>query len=313
MLKNPKLYSVFIICILTLLFFASSSPSKPYEMEKTNIAYNEYSHAEDELQLRYYLRKFWKIYEGMYGSSITLNLNLFVEGSDDIDSVLVMCTPPGNSTYNQSMTLSSIENLYTFNFTVPIPENLTTLVSGFSSYTIYYEVQYFVNTSSGQSILSGICPYQFYFRGLAADAGCTFYDTPDLWYLENTTGHEITWDLSSGYAEEYSLREDGYLIEHWKWSGPLTINVDGLSLGNHEFSIYAKTGGWGDSETVTVHVVTALPFGVNTDDAEPITSIISSPIFLVSTGVGLVTLVAVILVIYKYRIKNPMIDPSGLI
>jgi len=306
MLKNQKMYGLFIICFLILPLIVYSIPSKPNELENQTIVDNEYTNAENELQLRYYLRKFRKLYYFPPYSSITLDLNLLVEGSDDIDKVLVMCTPVGNSTFNQSMTSSSTENLYTSSLIVPVPEDAP--ITGYSPYIIYYEVRYFVNTTSGQSIHSEICPYQFYLQGLHSDGGGVLYDTPDLWYLEGTTGHEITWKLESGSAKEYRLSEDGYLIEHWSWSDPLTINVDELGLGEHVFSIYAYEGGWGDSETVTVHVVTELPFGVNTDDAKPITNILDNPILtpilLVSVGIGSVILIVVILVVYKSRIKN---------
>ena len=310
MLKNKKLFSLFVIFLLFLVFIASSSPSKPYKIENQNLVSNEHTNAEEELRLRYYLRKFHKSYCGWYGPNITLNLNLLVEGANDVDCVLVMCTPLGNSSYNLTMDLSSTENLYTSTLTIPRLDNISTTVTYFQPYTIDYEVQYFVNTSSGQSILSEVCPYQFYFRSYCPDASCVLYDIPDLWYVEGTTGHEITWELvpGQGNAEEYQLSEDGYLIEQWIWSGSLTINVDGLSLGDHEFKVYAYTGGFGDLETVTVHVVTELPTSVTTDDTEPLTNttntLVLTQLSALSVIAGSVTLIFVALIIYRSRIKS---------
>jgi hypothetical protein len=67
----------------------------------------------------------------------------------------------------------------------------------------------------------------------------------------------------------YTLLKDGHVLEKHEWLGELTINVDGLSLGDHAYQLAVNGGFSTGRDNVTVHVVTELPFGVPTGSVGP--------------------------------------------
>ncbi len=259
----------------------------------------------NEIRLRYYVRKFYV--HSCSGSSVTLQLSILVEVSNDVDCVIMMCTPEVDPSYNVTMNETSTENLYETSLQFALPVNST--LDGYSGIIVRYDVQYFVNTTTGLSITSEFCPYQVKLGGLHGD-GVTiaFYTTPDLWYEEGTTGHEVTWAVSTGGPTFYKLTEDGFLIDAWSWSGPLTINVDDLGIGDHVYRLGVSTGGTAHaSETVTVHVVTTIPPGVSTGSVGPITDFVANannlPQILLGTAIG-VCLIVVVFIVYRTKFKS---------
>ena len=256
-------------------------------------------HAQEstEIQLRYYLRRYY--IHDYAATGVNITLNLLVAGADDIDSVIMMCTPEDDSSYNLSMSETSTENLYTALFQIEPHENATASYSGI---LMLYSVQYFVNTTSEISVTSEVCPYQILCGGEHGDGlPISFYNTPDLWYEEGTTGHAVTWDTSTGTPNFYRLFEDDFLVDAWSWSDSLTIIVDGLSLGDHIFKIRATDGGISGSEEVTVHVVITIPYGVATGSVGPITSADLQPIFS-GLVIGICSIL-VIFIIYRRKLQ----------
>ncbi|MHA1389594.1 MAG: hypothetical protein ACTSUZ_12685 [Candidatus Thorarchaeota archaeon] len=253
-----------------------------------------------EIQLRYYLRRYY--IHDYAGNGVNITLNLLVEGADDLDCVIMMCTPEDDSSYNVSMSETSTVHLYTTLFQIEPHENATVSHSGI---LMRYSVQYFVNTTSGIRVISEMCPYQILCGGEHGDGvSIRFYNTPDLWYEEGTTDHAVTWDTSAGSPTFYRLYEDDFLVGAWSWSGSLTINVDGLSLGDHIFKIRATEGGASGSEEVTVHVVTTIPYGVATGSVGPITFALAN---LPPIAVGLVIgifLIPVVFIIYRRKLQT---------
>ncbi len=266
---NRLLSSLFLVLLLASFCMNCSHLSTPSKFEDSNKDSKVYISAEEELQLRYYLRKYSSKSTGSYGQNLTLYL--LIEGSNDLDSVIMICTPEGEPSYSVSMTETSTPNLYTSQLELSISENTT--LNMYSEEISRCSVQYYANTTSGSSIVSEVCSYQVIITMLEYDGPIIhFYNTPDLWYLINTTGHEVTWSISEGFPDYYKVYEDDFLIEAWSWNGSVTINVDNLPIGEHVFEVQATAGWTSASETVTVHVVDELPEGVSTGSVGPITN-----------------------------------------
>lgn len=302
MMRGRRLCAIFFVLLFIFTIQNYSISNTLTDMDESIKVVNTRNIAQEELRLRYYLQKFYAKASGAYGQNITLYL--LVEGSDNIDDVIMICTPEGKSSYNVSMIETSTPNLYTSQLELSVPENTT--LSPYMEKTVKCSVQYFVNTTSGMSILSEVCPYQVKVSMLEYDGTpIHFYDTPDLWYLENTIGHEIIWDISTGSPDYYKVYEDEFLIEAWSWSGPVTIYVDNLPLGDYEFEIRATAGWVCGSDTVTVHVVTELPQGVSTDSVGPITNHLFGPFTIPQVGAiaaGItIALFAVFALLYRRR------------
>ncbi len=259
----------------------------------------------NEIRLRYYVRRFYV--HDTAGNGETLQLSLLVESSNDIDCVIMMCTSEVEPSYNVTMIETSTNHLYMTSLRFEPPENSTDY--WYNGIIVRYDVQYYVNTTTGLSITSEICPYQVKIAGLHGDGvPIEFYTTPDLWYEEGTTGHEVTWAVSTGGPTFYRLFEDGFLIDAWSWTGPLTINVDDLGIGDHVYLLSASTGGTAyASETVTVHVVTTIPPGVSTGSVGPITDFVANannlPHILLGTAIG-VCLIVVVLIVYRTKFQS---------
>ena len=198
----------------------------------------------------------------------------------------------------------STEYLYMTSLQFDPPHNSTTYV--YDGIIVRYDVLYFVNTTTGLSITSEICPYQVKIGGLHGDGvPIEFYNTPDLWYEEGTTDHEVAWAVSTGTPSFYTLSEDDFLIEAWSWTGPLTINVDDLGIGDHVYRLSVTDGWVSASETVTVHVATTIPPGVSTGSVGPITNFVANnlPQMLLGTAIG-VCLIVVVFTVYRTKFQS---------
>jgi hypothetical protein len=210
--------------------------------------------------MKYYLRNY--SVEMYIQGNYSLPLQILVEDIDGVEDVILTYSFNNSPWSNVSMTeMSGESGWYEANLDFP----------SFEMYDRHsVDVQYAAKDTLGNWAITPLCVYSIYANPLTADIGVEVYDTPDLWYLVETTGHTITWSATAGYF--YSLYEDGYLIVESQWSNPLTINVDGLETGDHVFKLYVSGGGWGDSDNVTVHVVAStddIPFGAFTDSVEP--------------------------------------------
>ncbi|MHA2101402.1 MAG: hypothetical protein ACW99A_22320, partial [Candidatus Kariarchaeaceae archaeon] len=81
-------------------------------------------------------------------------------------------------------------------------------------------------------------------------------DIPD--YVEGDTGNTITWTITDNYPSFYNLTLDGVVqnISSWFSSQSITINIDGLSTGEYNYTIKAfdQSGNYiVDSVIVTVN------------------------------------------------------------
>ncbi|MGY5863407.1 MAG: hypothetical protein RTV41_02315 [Candidatus Thorarchaeota archaeon] len=212
-------------------------------------------------------------------------LTIFVEDPDGIDTVTMMFSQKSGDLENISMSTQDTgvwQNVTMdhkldswYETTIPILNlNLTEPYSWCS-----YLAKYAANDTLGNLEVSPLCIYMFTHNPVTVDwFGIELYDTPDLWYVTGTTNHTVTWDVApdshgqSGWP--YSLYEDGNLTERWGWSGSITIDVDGLDIGNHIFELYLQVAWSSNSkDTVVVHVVETpeeIPSGVATGSVGPL-------------------------------------------
>lgn len=84
-------------------------------------------------------------------------------------------------------------------------------------------------------------------------------DNPsDVYYNEGQTGYSITWDPTDLHPVSYEVLREGVQVKIGAWnstSETVIIDVDGLSLGSYNFTIYLiDVGGNTANDTVFVHV-----------------------------------------------------------
>lgn len=95
----------------------------------------------------------------------------------------------------------------------------------------------------------------------------------DFTYELGATGNEIVWTIADVNADSYNLTINGILSISDVWtSGTITVNVDGLAVGQYNFTIYLNdTGGNMISDSVIVTVTEVVETSSDAD-----TSTISS-------------------------------------
>ncbi|MGV9169957.1 MAG: ABC transporter substrate-binding protein, partial [Promethearchaeia archaeon] len=87
----------------------------------------------------------------------------------------------------------------------------------------------------------------------------------DIVYEQGTAGNSITWNVYAGDPTSYELFRNGTLIASDTWDGSnITVDVDGLDSGVHNFTIVVSESG-GNSINDTVFVIVA-PFSPPTID-----------------------------------------------
>jgi len=101
----------------------------------------------------------------------------------------------------------------------------------------------------------------------------------DISYTEGSAGNSITWTATSSHAYFFEAYVDVYEILAeglWVSEVPLTVNVDGLSLGIHTVEVYF----WDDFGNFAYDSVIVTVFADEVTTSEPITSepITSEPI-----------------------------------
>ena len=81
----------------------------------------------------------------------------------------------------------------------------------------------------------------------------------DVEYEEGTTGHSITWTPLCDRPQREEVTVDAAHHSSSSWDGgPITISIDGLSVGLHEYEVRVfDTAGYSVSDTVNVNVTSA--------------------------------------------------------
>jgi hypothetical protein len=205
---------------------------------------------EDGPIMEYYPRKYFT--DGYEHHDLTVIV--VARDSDGVHSVMIHYSQKDSNNWSLSPLLQDDENPDLYSGYLVFEENETEPYSHESVFQIYYVA----NDTLGNTSQSPLFEFGAVFVPVTSDAGPDLYETPDLWYLVGTTGHEITW-MDDSLGRTYTLYKDGLLLERHRWHGELTINVDGLPLGDHLYSLEVWHGCCLDTENVTVHVVEELP------------------------------------------------------
>jgi len=255
----------------------------------------------DGPSLRYYLRRY---HDACWDNSFNLSLELFAEDPSGVDQVVMMSSYDGDVSQNVTMVQDATNpGRYTSHLLFPANSSspITTSQSPYDPYQEDVYVKYAANDTLGNWACTGSCTYQVAFSSWHVDGvPIELYDTADLWYLPGTTGHTITWAVLTGTPDHYTLTEDSHLIEEWSWTGPLTIAVDGLSLGSHVFFLGVSQGWAGAWDSVTVHVVEQLPAGYFITTVGPLSGHIQSVLAL-GGGLTAAFVVAIVIGLVKWR------------
>lgn len=223
--------------------------------------------------MEYYPRKYISFNTLLLYQTIQFPVHVEATDSDGVDTIIMLYRYDWASSWNQSiLTKMNIENNL-YNGTLYFKTN--------SSSTTYYDpvtiqVQYIANDTLNNIAESPILEFTFECAIVTSDGAAALRDTPDLWYLVNSTGHEITWSTQDETPvihpfTIYRLIKDNLLLEQYTWDGELTINVDGLPLGNHIYDLTVACGAWPTNDNVTVHVVEELPTSITTSNQGSIT------------------------------------------
>ncbi|MHA2212546.1 MAG: hypothetical protein ACW992_05240 [Candidatus Thorarchaeota archaeon] len=249
-------------------------------------ASSDVSADEDGPVMEYYPRKFLTDSYHFHNLSVVV----FANDPDGVDSVAMLFSTVDSGEWNRTELKRNDVNIDRFEGNLIFEGNATQ-----SGELVSYSVRYIANDSLGNEVESPTFEFGVYFTVITVDGGAELYDTPDLWYEVNTAGHEVTWATRTG-GRTYVLHKDGLLLELHRWEQELTINVDGLPLGEHVYSLYVRTGAWGDFDNVTVHVVEETPEGVPTDSVGPQSGPFDTELGYLPVIVGGVLFVFVILV-----------------
>jgi parallel beta-helix repeat protein len=122
----------------------------------------------------------------------------------------------------------------------------------------------------------------------------------DVEYEEGSTGHSITWVPSDDYPLRYEVYRDSSLIESGYWDGSeVTINIDGLSLGIHNYTlvVYDRRGN-SASDTVFVSVISGMITTTNTTTSTTPTDN-NIPVVFMFVSIGVIMIVIIIFYIRK--------------
>jgi hypothetical protein len=278
-----------VIALTMLVCMTISIPSYVFNKHSSNLANksgiltaNSLSDSQEGPQMRFYLRRYTNDFGG---NLLNSTLKILVEDDDGVDVVTMMYSQKSGDSENftlfdqdigvwQNVTMKHKSDSW-YEVTIHI-SNLTEPYSWCS-----FLVRYIANDTLGNSQISPLCIYVFStLSTVIADwFGIELYDTPDLWYVAGTTNHTVSWNVvpdshgQSGWI--YSLYEEGNLTERWRWRGKITIDVDGLDIGDHIFDLYLRVAlSSKTKDTVTVHVVGTseeIPSGAATGSVGPIT------------------------------------------
>jgi hypothetical protein len=210
--------------------------------------------------MEYYPRKYYAAANFDY----TLTVSVLARDPDGIDSVVMYYANRGSSDWNQTPMTRSAGSGDIFTTTLEFFYNST----GWQLYDTYRQVYYVANDTLGNVAQSSIMEFGLAQITWTADYDGDLYDTPDLWYVAGSTGHEVTWETVYG-GFYYTLLKDGLILEKHIWVGSLTINVDGLPSGDHVYRLSVDGGFSTGIDNVTVHVVNELPAGVPTGSVGP--------------------------------------------
>ncbi|MCK4567961.1 MAG: hypothetical protein KAU48_11710, partial [Candidatus Thorarchaeota archaeon] len=134
-----------------------------------------------------------------------------------------------------------------------------------------------------------------------------YFDRPtinhpdDVTYIETETGNEIVWTASADAGPwEYTVRENGSIIEAGHWSGgAITINVDGVnaSLTDYQITVFDRLG-YSASDLVVLNVT---EYVATTTTNTTTTGAPLDPMLLIIIGIGAAVVIVIIIIVMKKK------------
>jgi len=124
-------------------------------------------------------------------------------------------------------------------------------------------------------------------------------DSPnDITYIVGTTGNVIVWHPTDAYPATYSVATNSSTVAEGVWGGSrISVNVDGLSVGNYRFRLTVTDGSGNSAEDFVNVVVTP----VVTEPPPPPPPIDLGLIGLIVAGVAGVIIIVVLVVVIRKR------------
>lgn len=142
-------------------------------------------------------------------------------------------------------------------------------------------------------------------------------DPSDISYQEGSTGNTVTIEASDLTPYQYNVSLDGFLIDTVAWDGSdAIINVDGLSVGEHELEVLFQdrvghtstvfvtitvTQSTTSTTTTTTTTTTETTTTTTTTSSPPPTGLDPMVMILVIGGIGGAILVVIVIFVLKKR------------
>ncbi|MHA1636785.1 MAG: right-handed parallel beta-helix repeat-containing protein, partial [Candidatus Thorarchaeota archaeon] len=125
-------------------------------------------------------------------------------------------------------------------------------------------------------------------------------DSPDdLMFVVGTTGNSLVWTPVDEYPATYEISSNGSVYISGDWGGSrVVLDVDGLPVGNHTFTLTVWDGS-GNSVSDEV-IVVVIPYEGWTAPLEPLDATLAIIGLAVAGGV-----IAVVVIVYFLKIKKP--------
>lgn len=237
-----------------------------------------------------------------------LDVDIFVQDASGVDTVMVSYSKESDSWTNITMVQQEgEENWYEarldfFNTSTSNTSDTIILYTEYYDYDVIFQVRYFANDTLGNIAMTENLTYRYHFSVTASDGSTIkLEEQRDRWFVVGTEGHKILWDIVEGRAASYEVKINGHLIESWRWTGPVEIDLDGLPVGTYTVRLSASYGVAWDVKTFKVHIVE------DSSLIEVITSISSEPhqysiypVMTVLVGAIIVTIVMGLWIVRKY-------------
>ncbi|MGY5873627.1 MAG: hypothetical protein RTV72_15365 [Candidatus Thorarchaeota archaeon] len=274
-MNRQKFISSFIILnfvLIAVLAFPPLDSTFSERIHRLDISTQSGISSENSIPtMEYYPCKYRSFGNGLLYSPLELPVMVLAQDPDGIDTVRMFCRYKEETIWNESILDQTLEDDDVYNGSLLFKAKSSSIDS---HDPITMEVFYIANDTLNNSLQSTIMAFTMEFGIVTVDGVAPLYETPDLWYLVNSTGHSVTWQTQVDITyfhpfTLYTLQKEGYLLEQEQWEGELTINVDGLSLGDHLYELEVACGAWPTNDNVTVHVVEVLPTGVYTGSVGP--------------------------------------------